>query len=260
MLKKKTIKNFIKKRLQNVAAQIQQYCTTKDGECLHQLRVEIKKTDAVISLMNECANKKHQTNKKLLDSLFKDAGEIRLAFVNIQLMKEHAIADESFINQQNDIIESSSNNFCTEVDNYNALLQKAEKKILKNTTNIDKAAIKNFYKKEIKKLSKAFSTPPDEEQLHNIRKRLKTLLYIFYMLPKKLQSSIKLNVTYVDELQEMIGQWHDAVAAIALIKTAAAHTPIQTLHYKQAELFNAIMSKAADLKNEILNAPFIYND
>lgn len=251
MLKKKTIKAFVKKRLNNAEDQMLQYCSTKDGECLHKLRVEVKKLNALIRLMNFCAAKKQQLNKKPVDELFKSAGEIRTAFVHIDLLKEHDIQTGDFITDQQTIISNSTVAFCSKNNMFKTLLRKTHKKVFKKVKSISKKNVHRFFKKQTQKIIAGFAVAPTEAQLHGLRKRLKELLYVFEMMPQTLQQAIGLNVDYVNHLQEEIGHWHDAVATRVLLQQAQMHRFVQPIEQKQTSLYNKILLQTVNMKQKL---------
>lgn len=225
-----------------------QYCNTKDGECLHKLRVEVKKLNAFIRLMNFCAGKKQQLNKKPLDDLFKSAGEIRTAFVHIDLLKKHGLETGDFITDQQKIISNCTAEFCSKANFFKTLLRKTHKKIFKKVKSISNKNVRRFFKKQSQKIIAGFAVAPTEDQLHKLRKQLKELLYIFEMLPQKLQQAIGLNVDYINHLQEEIGNWHDAVATRALLQQAQMQQLAQAIDEKQTDLYNKILLSAANIK------------
>jgi CHAD domain-containing protein len=53
------------------------------------------------------------------------------------------------------------------------------------------------------------------DELHQARKKIKTMLYVQKILPPEITERVRLNTDYLDQLQEAIGQWHDVVVAVS---------------------------------------------
>ena len=60
MLKKERLVHFVDKRCRQIAARLVAYCATGEGEELHQLRVEVKKINALVHLLQNSASEKGQ--------------------------------------------------------------------------------------------------------------------------------------------------------------------------------------------------------
>jgi CHAD domain-containing protein len=79
-----------------------------------------------------------------------------------------------------------------------------------------------LYKKHLKKIFGILKQSNDRiEKWHKIRKKIKNLLYLYQILPKSLARKLHLNEAYLEHLQEAIGEWHDVILLLELLKTEA---------------------------------------
>jgi CHAD domain-containing protein len=62
---------------------------------------------------------------------------------------------------------------------------------------------------------------------HKCRKKIKNMLYFYNTLPKKMARKLHLNTLYLDQLQDAIGQYHDADLFQAL-RTAPKRQIVQS--------------------------------
>src|SRR4051812_6203142 len=112
MAKTKTIQKFLNKQLYEMRNTLNAFCTADDtSQLLHSLRLNAKKTKAVVSMINDTSGTKKLSIKKL-KGLFDHAGEIRTAQLNIKALNENNIANEELEKEQNIIIETSSAELC----------------------------------------------------------------------------------------------------------------------------------------------------
>src|ERR1044071_5540829 len=116
MLKKKRLQKFLFKRCQKICDHLQVFCATNDPEELHQLRVEIKKINALIFLLHTCSPKRIEAYK-FIKKIFRQAGRIRSSQVNLQMMAEYGLENASFEEEQKEIIAKEHQEFCAEAEN-----------------------------------------------------------------------------------------------------------------------------------------------
>src|SRR3954469_19563212 len=106
MAKTKTIQKFLNKQLYEMRSTLNAFCTADDTtQLLHDLRLNAKKTKAVVSMINHTLVTEKKLSIKKLKRLFDHAGKIRTAQLNIKALNENNIANRELEKEQNIIIE-----------------------------------------------------------------------------------------------------------------------------------------------------------
>jgi CHAD domain-containing protein len=98
----------------------------------------------------------------------------------------------------------------------------------------------------LEKLSDLFSSNKDDNEYHKARMVLKNLLYTYELFPEKLKKKLKPDNAYFDELQEVIGKWHDAAVALNHIGRISPASKPEVISRRERELFQAMTSLTKD--------------
>jgi CHAD domain-containing protein len=85
-----------------------------------------------------------------------------------------------------------------------------------NLQDIENNRINQFYKSQLELIAVTLDKHEFTEELHEARKRIKTLVYNRKIAGKALNGNLSLNNEYLDKLQDHIGDWHDTIVAIEL--------------------------------------------
>ncbi len=201
-------KNFFLKKCSTIATALENFCLTGDNEEIHRLRVEFKKVRALNSLIKECCKNSaipaEFSNAKIV---YRRAGIVRDAFISLQ----HAgVAGQD--HAQAEFHRHASDEFCRRKELHIKILADWRDSVSDKFENISNGRISAYYSKWLNRLSDSFIML-DEDELHENRKIIKRLLYLYPLLNQKLKDSICLNTEYMDSLQEEIGKWHDTLIA-----------------------------------------------
>lgn len=251
MLKKGRQRAYFNEVWQSMLAHLLAFCATQKPEELHQFRVQVKKIKALLLFLQG-----HSAIKQLkpLQAIFKQAGKIRSAHVNLAFIEQYQVADAEIKNEQEKIAHSESQRFCSKVGAHVKTLKKLRKTLAATFQDIENKAVVRVCKKQLKKLSRFFTRPDlPVVQLHHIRKKIKNLLYFCDVLPDSLLQKFQLNIAYLDQLQEAIGQWHDVVVAFELLKTEGIAD--KKLERRRFSLFASIRALAADFTKKSVLLP-----
>jgi len=192
------------------------FCLNKDPEELHKMRVEIKKLKAFTTFAKRLTKEDLAKHIEPVIKTFKLAGQVRTAQLNLQMIKKYRVKDTAFRKEQQTIFKTASAEFIASAEENNNKIYKSCNKLHHYCHEIGTKKILNFYKKEISSLSSFFKKDFDEAKLHGCRKKIKLLLYAESLLKKSTREKLRLNSTYLDELQNAIGEWHDTVILIDL--------------------------------------------
>src|SRR5579872_4755604 len=96
-MKKKEEVKFLDKEWKEMSSRLKAFLESGDQEELHQFRVQIKKLRAMLYLF-EHTSRQHGIAKefKPVRKIFKHAGQIRDAHINLQLSSRYVLKNESF--------------------------------------------------------------------------------------------------------------------------------------------------------------------
>ncbi|MEP6513067.1 MAG: CHAD domain-containing protein [Parafilimonas sp.] len=258
MLKKRRQYKFLEKRCNAMQTHITDFVIKEDFEALHELRVEIKKLRAFAAFAEKYTEGNFSKTLKPVIKIFKYAGRIRTAQLNLQMIKKHKIGNADFINNQQVFCQENSDKFKDSLKFYINTIQKFCKKIKSKFHDIENKKIVVFYKKQLDFLKSFFQEELDEKKLHECRKKIKLLLYMENLLPKKVKQKLKLNKTYLDKLQDAIGKWHDAVLTAELLKTRnlTGEEKLKQIFNKKNKLLQTVKLLAKFFEEKVTRLPY----
>lgn len=253
MLKKARIEKAVEKRCDAIDAHMEDYCTTRDPEALHRLRVEVKKLQAMMVLIEACGGE-GALHIKGFKKIYKQAGRIREAHVNLDLLAKHHIDSPAIVQEQERTIKEESAVFCASRHAYRHDVHHGKHALYDRAFDIRKHQVVEFFKSRLLQLS-AFFAPSflNTGGLHETRKDVKNLLYIHALLPEGLAGDLHVHTAYLDALQDKIGQWHDAVAVstfLAGFKGGAA-TELEQVEIHGRVLLDEIRAMTTDFKLKV---------
>jgi CHAD domain-containing protein len=241
-MKKDVLQYYVLERLQLVEENLLAYKKTRRPERLHNLRVEIKKIRAAFAFAKDVYREKF--NADPIKPLFKKAGEIRELLINISMLKSKSVAQTKLVNELQKKAKNLRLEFVKQATEYDKEVKKFRAAIDMPDQLPDKGKVKRYFKKAIGK-AKTDLEHKNRENLHDLRKRIKTIMYAYHLLPKKLRKEVDVNEDFIDQLQQKTGDWHDTYAAIDFLKNMkieGADTWIASLRKKEQRQFNALVS------------------
>jgi len=228
MLKKKRQYNHFSQRWMLMLSHLAAYSENRNQEELHKLRVEMKKIKALVKLAEKCSTSKDLTATMApLKKVFKGAGEIRNLQIELDLQKQHPTPGQRITQLQKEI-DRKSKAFIKQLEI--KALEKTYEELANVFKGIGNNSVIRLYKKQKDKLEKTFS---EKNEWHNGRKVIKRLLYIHDVLNKNLKKKLKLNLPYLEKLEESLGQWHDLELSVNAQPRTNRRNPVKT-QYNQA--------------------------
>lgn len=197
---------------------IKAYLISGNQEDLHQFRVQVKKVKAMLTLYAfEAGNKELLKHFKPVKKIFQKAGEIRNAHINLNLGEKHQLDDESFNQQQQQILDNSSVQFKKKGSKHLKAIRKTHLILQNNINRLHDKTIRNFYREKLAQIEAFFDHITFDEELHNARKNIKLLMYNKQLAAKAIKGKVQVNQDYLDQLQNTIGKWHDHNLAIEML-------------------------------------------
>lgn len=219
-MKKKEETKYLDKEWDEMNLYLKSFLETGDQEALHKFRVQIKKLKAMLSLIEGSSDRRGLLkNFKPVRKIFKYAGNIREAYVNIQLSSSYGIKNDDFESGQQKIIEDGTTEFRNRSKKIIKNINNAHKELKKQLPAINNKSIAAYYKQQLELIAVNFTVSGFTEDMHTNRKLMKILVYNHKLADKALNGTLDFNAVYLDKLQDAIGKWHDNMVAAQLFSS-----------------------------------------
>ncbi|HEY4195866.1 MAG TPA: CHAD domain-containing protein [Mucilaginibacter sp.] len=220
-MKKKDEKVYFNDQWGLMVVHFKAFVKTGDQEELHLFRVQVKKLRAMLELL-DTSSAKRQLSKDLkpVRKIFKHCGEVRNAYINLQLGVNYQFKNEEFLLGQLSEIEKGTDEIKELAKQYLKAIKLSHRIIANDIKPVDNDAILQFYKSKLDQITNALDNLQFNDELHNARKQIKTLLYNRKIVHKALEGKLQINNEYLDKLQGLIGDWHDNILALELFSAA----------------------------------------
>jgi len=212
MLTKKRQRRFLAEKEQRWLQELVVFDESRDEKALHRLRLEVKKIRALVELAKVRSGKRAAVHVSGLKKMFRLAGVIRDAGSRVRFLEERHLLSEEHREGQARSIRMATEKFTAKIHQYRKKGKKASKRLQTAMHPIHAGRVLRWYAGEIIRTGVLLSGGGDE--LHQARKKIKMMLYVQKILPAAIAERVGLNRDFLDELQEAIGQWHDAVVAM----------------------------------------------
>ncbi|RYY05749.1 MAG: CHAD domain-containing protein, partial [Sphingobacteriaceae bacterium] len=252
-MKKKEEIAQLNKLLKKIKVNLKAFLQSENQEELHQFRVQVKKLKAVLTLYAyEKKNKNLLKYFKPIKEAFAKAGEIRNAHINLKLGEQYQL-NETFHQQQQQLLNSSLADFKKNNNLYLKSIKKAKINLQTHTHRLHNKTIRKFYKDKVLTINQFFADPAFNEDLHTARKNIKLLIYNHTNAAAALQNKLQLNLKYLDELQDNIGEWHDHILTMKLLAATgnATDAAIANLKSTNENSENIILDLSSNFKDKV---------
>ena len=238
-------------------SQLYAFAGSESQEALHKLRVEIKKIRAFKELAKLYkGGDKVAIDLKVIKKIFHEAGIIREANINLQMIKQFNISHPAFSVEATHILQQEPEKFRLHTAHYDEQIRSTVKFLLKLLRPVRNNDIRHWFSRQLKKIA-VIETASSTDQLHRARKRIKNLVYVHGIIHKRLRTTLALNITYLDQMQDAIGKWHDTAVAVKLLGShnSGNKAKINKLQKKQDKMGAAIHIISNGFWNKVREAP-----
>jgi CHAD domain-containing protein len=242
MVSKKRIQTYFAKRWKKLFKNFRAIRQSPDSDSVHDLRIESKKLKAIAALLNQTNGGAVHLSIKQMKPLIRQTGTIREAELHLKTLYEHEFGRNGLEQEQKDCIKNGYALLHNNGNDYEAGIKAVKKRFTKSVCGVKNSEARNYIDTIVDQLILHFLWPIDIEQLHEARKKIKNLVYIIDLLPQKLQARINIKIKYLDQLQELIGQWHDLTLTLHLL---------QSTKLDKDPAFTAMKAKEAALLEQI---------
>lgn len=220
-MKPVALKRYFNERNDELVKCIKKFDARNSESSIHDLRVEIKKIHFVI-LYSLRPDKKHGEEKlyKTYKKIFKKAGAVRDVQMKQELIKKYF--QKNSVSEIEDELKSKEKKyirkFDSSADRYIKTTEKAKKNVLDEISNLQPPPALSYADDIIKRITLRFANLK-KETLHESRKELKNVVYSEKMLPHiKDYLSRRINLAVCENLQRLIGSWHDKIVLLEWIR------------------------------------------
>jgi CHAD domain-containing protein len=186
---------------------------------IHDIRINIKKIVALIELNKIRGYDAGILPLMGLKSLFKETGAIRSSQIVLSRLERSGIKEKKISDPHEEIIRLTTKKLDSKVPAYlkmvNAFRIEMTTKKLNNITNDQ---VLQYHDLKSEYLKKIFKTPLDPDTIHEGRKQIKHILYVKELIKPATRKKMPFNFENLDELQDLIGKWHDTSAFIDFLQ------------------------------------------
>ena len=209
MLTKEEQRKYLAKKNKEWQQHLKSFVDSRNPEDLHQLRVTLKKVKALAKFTEACSGGNPVKDFNGLKKMFKQAGIIRDAGNQLQLLERFHPSPEEYKQQQQQLQANETEKFIKKAKKHRRKGKRAGRRLIGHIHSIPSSCIHDWY--AIQMVSIGILLTASGDDLHTARKQIKDMLYVEKFLPAQLRESLRLDRDYLDKLQDAIGQWHDAV-------------------------------------------------
>jgi len=220
----------------------------------HQLRLEIKKLNAFLDLVEYCSKDfNRKKNFKPFIKIFRKAGKIRELQLEAQTIKKHqldGLLKEYSMDLKDQESKEEAKFFILVKQLFPVQLQKIICKIIPYLTEINDEKIKTYLEKKNRSIQKLMSKSRlNRKEMHQLRKQLKTLNYNRKTLSTKNQVA---KTTIKEGLISLLGKWHDCEVLLQHLRIGIENEKLNYREIKELKnLKTATISKRKLLFDKI---------
>lgn len=223
------LERYYAQREKNILQHLHEFETGISEEGLHGFRVELKKLRALLRFLQEVYGKQElQKIRKAVDAVFREAGSLREQQLLLLWLHKNRLgklekecADASPLPETSGALQKV----------LKAIRKKLSAVLRQNRELVATTAqtIPEEYAARLKqRIEKRLSQKPAEAEWHELRKLIKQWLYAVNWIEKERSVSLSRLYRFSDQLQEAIGNWHDAIHIHITLLTMKGHLPNDT--------------------------------
>lgn len=250
MIPKKVIQSYLDEHWDKLNNHLEQYYLYQEPNDLHQLRVNIKKISALVQLLGH--DQDIEQIKKAFEpirKIFKAAGIIRETQILLELTKKLEF-NYPWVTK---ILEKRKNQatkyFLKSKKRFQKTLKHEYPKWCNQITSLPDFILRNFLLTQIKSAELQLS----KQNYHEARKKIKVALNLASILPDNQKAS--LNIEYLDKIQEVIGDWHDADENFLVFEKLMLRSATLDMLKKEADKQSNLMrQQLIDFRQKVFNS------
>jgi CHAD domain-containing protein len=197
-----------------------EYLRTHNNKLLFRFRVSIKKIRTCLDCIEYYqGKKKFKKTRKALKEIFRSGGILRELRIYQAWFKQHHFTRlATCINLPAQIGEKEEA-YAGNADKISAIIKDTRKTIIPATSKLKQQDVRHFYLVMLHDRLSLLTEKPSLEKWHNARKQYKKILYArHWQEAAGLAVLSKRQAVFLDQLQHLIGFWHDNEMMIEWLK------------------------------------------
>lgn len=254
------LERYYTQREKNILQHLHKFETGISEEGLHHFRIELKKLRALLRFFQWVYGKRAlKKARKTVDTVFREAGTLREQQLLVRWLHKNRLtklkksyADEQFLPEISGALQKILKAIRKKLS---AVLEQNRKLVAATTQGITEE-----YAAKLKhRIEKRLSQKPAEAEWHGLRKLLKQWIYSVNWIEKQRSTSLSQRYRFSNQLQEAIGNWHDAIHLHITLLTMKGHLPkdlkIQKDHTTALQKIAAAIKQTAAAVQQLLEHP-----
>lgn len=228
------LERYYIQRTNNLLHHLQIFEKSVSEEGLHEFRVELKKLRAILKfLRTEYGKSAIKKIKMAVDLIFQEAGTLRehqllLAWLGknkLRKLRKFCAAEYPVPEISKDlqkVLHAIRKKLTARFSKSKPLVEKTPQSV----TDLYTATLKHRIEETLRKI-------PAEPEWHTLRKLIKQWLYAVNWTSTGKSTSLSYLYTYSNQLQEAIGNWHDAINIHITLLSMKFHLPKEATIQKE---------------------------
>ena len=253
------IEQYYAHRVKNIFNHLHNFEIEITETSIHDFRVEIKKTKALIKFLRSIYGKQETKKlKQLIDALFQEAGDSReMQLIQNWLTENHLTEIQTkYFPPAN--IRIALNSFSKKLPEFKLKLDKALPDCLKILEKTNQITVEQYVLKLRHTIEKKIQKKITEDELHEFRKLLKQWMYSLNWVSEKEKTKTNYLFSYCNKLQESIGVWHDNLIIQKNLLEKKIHLAKEIEVQREyvfalQKLHQSLKSAELDIKHQIKN-------
>lgn len=240
-MKKDAAEKYLNNVWKELSHFLKQFLRSQQQEDLHQFRVRVKKLRSILTLYHKGSSPQNfQSRIKPLLKIYKKAGKIRDLYLQQLLYCKYGSSTEPIISKEK--LQHLVQKFCKKKKKYLKQIYKCRREIVSKIHAIPFYQISIFFENELNFIILVFAKRDFSEQMHQCRKKIKYMLFNKKLVKENIL--YKLNFKYLDDLQHLIGEWHNLKTASALFEQRKDAAALAKLLMEKIKIQKNILQKS----------------
>ena len=207
----KLLAKFAHRQVRSLIRHLKEYDQSPKPDTVHKIRVDLKKVKVILSALHACIKGCHtRKQRRFFQKIFHLAGKIRDADVLSQLLLQFHVEGFQSSNLSSEL---SGKKLELQIPHFIEKARKMGNKLELCSASVSKHDFHRYVRKRKKQIKSECFPLPEMNEMHNVRKDIKQVIYLCEVD----NQGTKTNVFY-DKVQEVIGNLHDKLVLLDLLK------------------------------------------
>jgi CHAD domain-containing protein len=190
--------------------------------------------------------------RRQLRKLYRQTGHVRQQALNREALQRLAASSAPVNDSAAPGGQQANADLKQRADAANAWVRRQISWLRASAQSLTNKQLRRHFRLHIRQLHRQFRRMESVEELHDCRKTIKNLVYQYGALPPRIQRKVPLNASYLESVEEAIGQWHDAALALewGLAQQLVDPSALARLERECAALLEQALKKTRNFKSK----------